>query len=210
MAKVRLSLAEAADRLGIAPNSVRSRWKAGKIEGSRDNTGKIWVYLDPAAAAEVEASSNPSKPSIEPASKASTEPPSNPSEVPGSNPSIEGVEGFEAGRVEAQVAHIETLTGQLERAASELDALRPRALEGERAQARAEALEATLSTLRGEREEERRSYREHVEDLRGRVERAERGEEEARAQLAAVREEAERRRRQGFWAWLRRERSALA
>ena len=199
MTKVRMSLAEAGDRLGIAPNSVRSRWKAGKIEGSRDNAGKIWVCLDPEEIGEIEAASNPSKPSIEPVSKGSTEGVSNPSTVPSSNPSIEPFEGFEDGRVEAQAAHIETLTGQLERAEAELDALRPKVLEGERAGARVEALEATLTTLRDEREAERRSHREHVEDLRGRAERAERREGEARATLAAVREQVERERRRGFW-----------
>lgn len=41
-----MSLAEAARALGIAPNSVRSRFKAGKIRGERDNLGKLWVWLD--------------------------------------------------------------------------------------------------------------------------------------------------------------------
>ena len=191
MTKVRMSLAEAGDRLGIAPNSVRSRWKAGKIEGSRDNAGKIWVSLDPEDIAEIEGASEPSKPSIEEVS--------NPSMDPGSNPSIEGVEGFEDGRVEAQAAHIETLTSQLGRAEAELDVLRPKVLEGERARARAEALESTLSTLRDEREVERRSHREHVEDLRGRTEGAERREGEVRAELAAVRDQVEREQRRGFW-----------
>ena len=197
MTKVRMSLAEAGDQLGIAPNSVRSRWKAGKIEGSRDNAGKIWVHLDPEEIVEIEGASNPSKPSIEPVSKGST--------GGVSNPSIEGVEpfeGFEIGRAEAQAAHIATLTGQLERATSELDALRPKVLEGERALVRAEALEATLSTLRDEREAERRTHREHVEDLRGRADRAERREEAAQGALIAIREEAERERRRGFWGRL--------
>ncbi len=204
MTKVRMSLAEAGDRLGIASNSVRSRWKAGRIEGSRDNVGKIWVYLDPKEIVEAEAASNSSKPSIEPMSKGSTEGGSNPSTEPSSNPSIEGVEGFEDRRFEAQAAHIKTLTGQLERAEAELDALRPKVLEGERAGARAEALEATLSTLRDEREMERRSHREHVQDLRGRAEGAERREGEVRAELAAVRDRVEQKRRWSFWQRLRR------
>lgn len=41
-----MSLADAANALGIAPNSVRSRFKAGKIRGERDNLGKLWVWLD--------------------------------------------------------------------------------------------------------------------------------------------------------------------
>jgi hypothetical protein len=44
-----MSLADAAIALGIAPNSVRSRFKAGKIRGERDNLGKLWVWLDHAA-----------------------------------------------------------------------------------------------------------------------------------------------------------------
>ena len=50
MPEVRMSLAEAGAILRIAPNSVRSRWKAGKLRGDRDNEGRIWVWLDPAAA----------------------------------------------------------------------------------------------------------------------------------------------------------------
>lgn len=42
-----MSLADAAKLLGIAPNSVRSRFKSGKIRGERDNEGKIWVWIDP-------------------------------------------------------------------------------------------------------------------------------------------------------------------
>ena len=196
MTKVRMSLAEAGDRLGIAPNTVHSRWKAGRIEGARDNTGKIWVHLDPAEVTEIEGTSNPSKPSVEPISKGSKR--------LVSNPLIELFEGFEADRADAQAAHIETLTGQLDRTMAELDALRPKVLEGERARARADALEIALTTLRDEREAERRSYREHVEDLRERAEGAEQREGSAQARLAAIREEAERKRRLGFWGRLRR------
>ena len=42
-----MSLADAAVQLGIAPNSVRSRYKAGKLRGERDNSGRIWVWVDP-------------------------------------------------------------------------------------------------------------------------------------------------------------------
>ena len=59
MPKVRMSLAEAGAALGIAPNGVRSRYKAGKLAGERDNSGRIWVWLDLS-------DSNPSKNSIEP------------------------------------------------------------------------------------------------------------------------------------------------
>lgn len=58
-----MSLADAGKVLGIATNSVRSRWKAGHLRGERDNTGKVWVWIHPAE--EV----RPSKPAM----KASTE-----------------------------------------------------------------------------------------------------------------------------------------
>jgi len=56
--EVRVTLKEAGRMLGIAPNSVRSRYKTGKIRGERDNQGQIWVYLDPTS---IEVRSNPSK-----------------------------------------------------------------------------------------------------------------------------------------------------
>ena len=46
MAEERVSLTEAATLLGIAPNSVRSRFKAGKLRGERDNKQRIWVWID--------------------------------------------------------------------------------------------------------------------------------------------------------------------
>jgi len=45
--EVRMSLADASALLKVAPNTIRSRFKAGKIRGERDNTGKIWVWIDP-------------------------------------------------------------------------------------------------------------------------------------------------------------------
>lgn len=63
MEAVRMSLADAGKVLGIATNSVRSRWKAGHLRGERDNAGKVWVWIDPAA--EVRSS--------KPTTKASTE-----------------------------------------------------------------------------------------------------------------------------------------
>lgn len=62
MAEVRMSLADAAAMTKTAPNTIRSRFKSGRIRGERDNSGKIWVWLDP----DVETSkSRVSKPSIE-------------------------------------------------------------------------------------------------------------------------------------------------
>ena len=45
--KQRLSLKEASDLLGIGESAVRARFKAGKLEGERDNQGKIWVFVEP-------------------------------------------------------------------------------------------------------------------------------------------------------------------
>jgi len=42
-----MSLAEAAALTKTASNTIRSRFKAGKIRGERDNAGKIWVWIDP-------------------------------------------------------------------------------------------------------------------------------------------------------------------
>lgn len=97
MATVRMSLKEAAATLGIKPNSVRSRFKANKIRGERDNSGKLWVYIDPEAEG---STSNPSKPSME---------------------------AFEGGTLEALEAHIRTLKADLAEARAELADLRPKA-----------------------------------------------------------------------------------
>ena len=63
MEAVRMSLADAAAHLGLAVNSVRSRWKSGKIRGERDNSGKVWVWLEPDV--EPRSSKALSKPSTE-------------------------------------------------------------------------------------------------------------------------------------------------
>lgn len=96
---VRMSLADAGRILGIAPNSVRSRWKAGKLRGERDNSGKIWVWLD--------ADAEPVPPT---ASKVSNREPKA-STVP-------------SGEVTALRAHVETLNRQIEAARADLDAAR--------------------------------------------------------------------------------------
>lgn len=183
-----MSLAEAGALLGMAPNSVRSRWKKGQIEGERDNSGKIWVLLDRAEASTEQA-----------ASKASIKPGSNPSK--GSTAPL--IEGFEQELFEAQRAHIETLSGELARAVVELEALRPKLLEGERALARAAGLEALLAAAREEREAERQGFERRVEELRARAERAEGKEDETRAALAAQ-EKAAQARLRGLWGLLRR------
>jgi hypothetical protein len=64
--EVRMSLAEAAALTNTAPNTIRSRFKSGKIRGERDNAGKIWVWIDPASAASKAKTSKPSKSSSKP------------------------------------------------------------------------------------------------------------------------------------------------
>lgn len=59
--EVRMSLADAAALLNTAPNTVRSRFKAGKIRGERDNSGKIWVWIDPNSQSSKPTPSKPSK-----------------------------------------------------------------------------------------------------------------------------------------------------
>ena len=44
--ELRMSLAEAAALTKTPLNTLRSRWKAGKVRGERDNAGKIWVWVD--------------------------------------------------------------------------------------------------------------------------------------------------------------------
>lgn len=59
MTPARMTLNEAAAVLGIKPQSVRSRFKAGKLKGERDNSGKIWVWLDDTTPANQRGSKEP-------------------------------------------------------------------------------------------------------------------------------------------------------
>lgn len=127
MPDVRMSLSDAATILGIAPNSVRSRFKAGKIRGERDNAGKIWVWLDP--------DSEGSKPST-------------------SKPSKEGSKSFE---IEALQAHIHTLSEQLALANAELAVLRPGTAEIGGLKASVSALEAQLAAMAEDRDQWRQT-----------------------------------------------------
>jgi transposase-like protein len=43
----RVTVAEAARRLGITPDAVRKRFHGGHMGGERDEEGRIFVYLDP-------------------------------------------------------------------------------------------------------------------------------------------------------------------
>lgn len=47
MPETRMDLNEAGQLLGVTANAVRARAKKGKIRYETDNSGKIWVFLDP-------------------------------------------------------------------------------------------------------------------------------------------------------------------
>jgi len=56
-----MSLVEGAKALGIPVNTLRSRFKAGKIRGERDNRDKLWVWIDPSKEVSKVSASKPSK-----------------------------------------------------------------------------------------------------------------------------------------------------
>lgn len=68
--EVRMSLAEAAAFTNTAPNTIRSRFKAGKIRGERDNAGKIWVWIDTTSEGSKSRTSKGSKPLSKPSNDA--------------------------------------------------------------------------------------------------------------------------------------------
>ena len=61
MAEVRMALREASEATGIPANTLRSRYKAGKLRGERDNSGRLYVWIDPAAQGSSSKASNSSK-----------------------------------------------------------------------------------------------------------------------------------------------------
>lgn len=61
MTEVRMPLAEAAEALGLPVNTLRSRFKAGKIRGERDNAGRLFVWIDPSKQTSKKATSKNSK-----------------------------------------------------------------------------------------------------------------------------------------------------
>lgn len=150
-----MTLAEAGEVLGIAPNSVRSRWKAGKIRGERDNEQKIWVWVDRQKAANDQGSKPPiSKPSKD-VSKPSIEP---------------DFEGSKDKAISALEAHVQTLAEQLAVANAEVQRLRPKAEAADRLEAEAEGLRGQLAIRAEQLDELRRILAEaktdHAEELR--------------------------------------------
>lgn len=134
MALTRMSLSEAAKALEIAPNSVRSRFKSGKLRGERDNSGKIWVWIDPENLPTKASKSQRSKPSIE---------------------------GSKAGEIEALKSHIQTLKEQLAHAQSEVAILSEKAARVDRLEATLEASQILERELRQDRDQWRETV-EHL------------------------------------------------
>lgn len=147
MTEVRMTLADAGELLGVAANTVRTRWKRGKIRGERDNAGKVWVWLDPASAIN-------DKGSNEKAEKASTESTSKPSQ------------SFE---INALRDHLKTLQEQLAIATAENAKLRSKAADADRLRGENEGLRGQLD-IRAEQLAELRKLMEamqktHAEEL---------------------------------------------
>jgi hypothetical protein len=138
VADIRMSLADAAKALGVAPNSVRSRFKAGKLRGERDNQGKIWVWLDNA-----DLMTKPSKSKL---SKAS-------------------IEGSNDAHVNALEAHLRTVTEQLSAAQRELASLRFKASDADRLAAQVTGLEALRDEVRADRDRWRDMAERALDDL---------------------------------------------
>lgn len=163
MAEVRMSLADAGALLGLAPNSVRSRFKAGKLRGERDNEGKLWVWLDPEERGTSKASTEPtSKPSSE-LSNPSNDVTSKSSKR-SSKPSIEPSNSNE---IAALKGHIETLSEQLSGANAELSILRPRASLADRLEAEIAGLKAQAEALSSDRDEWRKTAQGLIQRRRG-------------------------------------------
>lgn len=114
MSEVRMSLKEAGELLGLKPNSVRSRYKKGKLRGEADNMGKLWVWVDPAKVSN-------DRGSKEPTSKVT-------------------IEGFETNEIKALKDHLKATTEQLDKANAEISDLKPQAMEAVRLQAEVNGL----------------------------------------------------------------------
>jgi hypothetical protein len=139
MVEIRMSLADAAATLGIAPNSVRSRFKAGKLRGERDNQGKIWVWLDDSAQLVDGSKSNPSKPSIE---------------------------GSEKAHIKALEAHLQTLMKQLDLTQAEISTLRLRASVADSLEAQVAGLETLREEIGADRDRWREMAEQALADRR--------------------------------------------
>lgn len=114
MSEIRMSLKQAGELLGLKPNSVRSRFKKGKLRGEADNMGKLWVWIDPTKLINDQGSKEPS-------SKAS-------------------LERLEVNEIKALRDHLKVTTEQLDKANAEIADLKPRAMDAVRLQAEVKGL----------------------------------------------------------------------
>ena len=114
MAEERMTLKAAAAMMGLHPNSVRSRFKKGKLRGETDNMGKIWVWVDPSKIANDVGSS---KPTMKVTKKVQND-----------------------SEVKALEAHLKATTEQLARAEAEIADLKPQAMEAVKLRAEVEGL----------------------------------------------------------------------
>lgn len=101
MADVRMSLREASEATGIPSNTLRSRYKSGKLRGERDNSGRLFVWIDPTVQGSKSKTSNSSK------------------------------QVRNEGELEALRGHVETLKGQLAKAEARADEWQAKAEAGQ-------------------------------------------------------------------------------
>lgn len=134
-----MSLKEAGELMGLKPNSIRSRYKNGKIRGEADNMGKIWVWVDPSKIAN-------DKGSKEPSSKVTNE-------------------GSKNNEIKALKAHIETLSEQLEKSQAELTVLRGRSNDATRFEAQIAGLDAQIVLIKEQRDHYRQEAQKGIEAL---------------------------------------------
>jgi chromosome segregation ATPase len=109
-----MSLKEAGELLGLKPNSIRSRYKKGKLRGEADNMGKLWVWIDPTKLAN-------DRGSKEPSSKVTKK-------------------DFEGSEIKALQDQLKAITEQLDKANAEIADLKPQAMEAVRLQAEVKGL----------------------------------------------------------------------
>lgn len=124
MSEVRMSLKEAGELLGLKPNSVRSRYKKGKLRGEADNMGKLWVWVDPAKVANDMGSKEPT--------------------------SMVTIEGFESNEIRALKDHLKATIEQITKAEAKIADLEPQVMEAVALKAENQALKDQQS--RGEAE----------------------------------------------------------
>lgn len=109
-----MTLKAAAAVMGLHPNSVRSRYKKGKLRGETDNMGKIWVWVDPSKVA---------------------------NDVGSLKPTMKVTKGVRSdNEIKALRDHLEATTEQLAKAEAKIAELEPQAMESVRLKAENQVL----------------------------------------------------------------------